>query len=216
MKTFGLEFPYWTHTHTHTSVIDPLVQSSFLPGMLEVLRRRGFLEAVRPHMCLYTWIYYVWPPVTKCTQAHTHRRVLRLPSSLFLLPTSAAELIPRMPLMEYEEPAESLVTAETCVAATDVAADRQMFFSEWLAGFGFSSSHKTFAAVTCSTLQYMYLRTNETFEECPAYLWKMRVSRTHSCSPDKLALTFLSGAFGRIHVEFLFKKTNKQTRFQLL
>lgn len=47
-----------------------------------------------------------------------------VPSSLFLLPTSAAELIPRMPLIEYDEPAESLVTAETCVAATDVAADR--------------------------------------------------------------------------------------------
>lgn len=29
-----------------------------------------------------------------------------------------------MPLMEYEEPAESLVTAETCVAAVDVAADK--------------------------------------------------------------------------------------------
>lgn len=48
------------------------------------------------------------------------------PSSLFLLPTSAAELIPRMPLMEYEEPAESLVTPDTCVAATEVAADRNL------------------------------------------------------------------------------------------
>lgn len=57
MKTFGLEFPYWTRAHT--SVIDPLVQSSFLPGMLEVSRRRVFFEAVRPHMCLYTWIYYM-------------------------------------------------------------------------------------------------------------------------------------------------------------
>lgn len=30
-----------------------------------------------------------------------------------------------MPLMEYEEPAESPVTAETCVAATDVAAGQR-------------------------------------------------------------------------------------------
>lgn len=50
------------------------------------------------------------------------------PSSLFLFPTSAAELIPRMPLMEYEEPAVSLVTAETCVAAADVAADRYLSY----------------------------------------------------------------------------------------
>lgn len=57
----------------------------------------------------------------------THARHTSLlvcsPSSLFLLPTSAAALIPRMPLMEYEEPAESLVTADTCVAATEVPAD---------------------------------------------------------------------------------------------
>lgn len=56
-------------------------------------------------------------------QTRTHTFVCS-PSSLFLFPTSAAALIPRMPLIEYEEPAESLVTADTCVAATEVPTDR--------------------------------------------------------------------------------------------
>lgn len=64
------------------------------------------------------------PPGKISKVGHIQSITVCSPSSLFLLPTSAAELIPRMPLMEYEEPAESLVTAETCVAGTDVAADR--------------------------------------------------------------------------------------------
>lgn len=137
MKMFGLELPYCTYKYTHLS----LILMCFFPSGLSMLVWKGpppFLLRLSIMYCVYVCCVFVllymykgnthWKiqwfvRICKNTLRHTNI-FLCSPSSLFLLPTSAAELIPRMPLMEYEEPAESLVTAETCVAATDVAADR--------------------------------------------------------------------------------------------
>lgn len=59
-----------------------------------------------------------------CTLDWPHGRLL--PSSLLRLLVSAlGDVIPRMPLMEYEEPAESVLTDDTCVTEPVDTARRQ-------------------------------------------------------------------------------------------